>query len=284
MSKPINVSFPTSLRNLVVLAVALPLFGFVFCITWSVLYNFEVTPITKYITIIFCEMKNCFQSSTHTHCDVTNFAPSISTAIGGYSPQKFIWQTCISLHIAPRFVFLIVYKNLYEVRLGLLGDHYSRPEQRLKHVLLRIAILCHLLELFSLLGLTLVTSYDNFDVHKICFATFGISSLIYLGISYFLWTQGRRPTDNAISISVKRTVLKLFFGFGCLLSYFYYLHNTYCYPYVYSLFCICEYVIVIANMVFHLTAYFDFAYVKVVTPCTMLSDYYQPLRAVNVSH
>ena len=40
--------------------------------------------------------------------------------------------------------------------------------------------------------------------------------------------------------------------------YLFYRHTTYCEPGVYSLFSICEYLIVVTNIGYHLTSYFDF--------------------------
>lgn len=40
--------------------------------------------------------------------------------------------------------------------------------------------------------------------------------------------------------------------------YFFYRHNTYCEPFLYTLFALSEYLIIIFNICFHLTAYYDF--------------------------
>ena len=40
--------------------------------------------------------------------------------------------------------------------------------------------------------------------------------------------------------------------------FLYYVHNEYCPPYVYSLFCLSEYAFVLTNMAYHMTAYYDF--------------------------
>ncbi len=56
---------------------------------------------------------------------------------------------------------------------------------------------------------------------------------------------------------IKRRLLITTLSCGLLMVYFYWHHNTYCRPYVYSLFCISEYVIVLCNMGFHMTAYYE---------------------------
>ena len=50
--------------------VLMPLTAFVYCIVYSFFYHYEWT--------------------TQTHCNVWNFAPSISAAIGLFRPQKVI--------------------------------------------------------------------------------------------------------------------------------------------------------------------------------------------------
>lgn len=213
-----------------------------------------------------------FQNSTQTHCEVDNFAPSISAAIGSFIPQKYVWQAAISLHIMPRFVFLLMYKNFYQSRI-------SNITQRVQW-LIQLAIGFNLLELFSLLGLTLVSSLENFDIHKICFATFGISGLIYFILTYLLWTQcglTLETNEEIYSLKVKKSMLKVYFVCGCLMSYFYYRHNEYCEPYVYSFFCICEYLIVFANMFFHFTAKYDFANTNLIIPSRTSPKGYLPL-------
>ena len=110
-----------------------------------------------------------FQNSTKTHCEVENFAPSISAAIGSFLPQKYVWQVAIALHIVPRFLFLWMYKQFYKSKISVITPRI--------YWLIRFTIGFNLLELVSLLGLTLVSSQEDFDTHKACFVTFGISGM-----------------------------------------------------------------------------------------------------------
>merc|ERR1712066_520883 len=83
-SQHIPELFRMYIRHLALLTALLPLGGFLLCLSLSFGINFE--------------------NSTYTHCEVYNFAPSISAAIGSFVPQKYIWQSAIALHTAPRYV------------------------------------------------------------------------------------------------------------------------------------------------------------------------------------
>lgn len=77
--------------------VCLPLFAFLFCIVYSVLFHFT--------------------TATYTHCHVFNVLPSISAAIGNFSPQREIWQLAILLQAVPRFFVAFKYLELHHKNL-----------------------------------------------------------------------------------------------------------------------------------------------------------------------
>ena len=117
-------TIPLNLQQLACFTVGLPIIGFLFCIVWSFWFNFEVRSLCL-IRMKLLSWYNAgfntsiiyFQNATYTHCEVPNLAPSISAAIGSFVPQKYVWQACISLHSAPRFLFLYLYNKLFQERL-----------------------------------------------------------------------------------------------------------------------------------------------------------------------
>ena len=204
--------------------VSLPLGAFVVCIILSFVFHFE--------------------RSTFTHCKVWNFAPSISSAIGVLKPQCYIWRLAIALHCAPRFLMALIYFK----RLA------SSLENRLKSI--SLAFWLNVTENVALLVLSFAPSKEDFRLHQVAFVAFIVCSQAYMLLSYRLWSQvkDRDPTGH----SFKASMLKLNFGFIVTALYWYYRHNTYCEPVVYSLFCICEYGIVLTNIGYHFAAFYDF--------------------------
>lgn len=111
--------------------VSLPFLSFIFCVIWSLLYFFE--------------------RSTSTHCNVSNYLPSISAAIGNYQPQRFVWQTAILLQALPRFLVAQQYLR-----------HYNSVIRRSRRALAYVAFLLNIIENIALVGLSLWTSTDQY--------------------------------------------------------------------------------------------------------------------------
>ena len=121
-------------------------------------------------------------------------------------------------------------------------------------------------EILSLLGLSIVPSKENFVVHKTCFISFVLTSFINMCLTYYLMREcynqednNKNPVKNSFqwtpmaikSIEYKRTILKSNIFAIPALMYFYWRHNVYCEPYVYSIFCFLEYMIVFMNIGYH---------------------------------
>ncbi|KAK5917602.1 hypothetical protein CgunFtcFv8_002436 [Champsocephalus gunnari] len=220
-----------------VATVLLPLTGLIACLFTSILYHYE--------------------DATYTHCKVSNYLPSISSAISRV-PERYIWRSCIGLHSAPRFLVSAAYFSFYR------GRFSSRPLEQLLSVL---NLICSLTENTGLLLLTYVSSTETYNVHKYGFAVFMGSSLLHMLITCRLWMVIRRHYVHSEEKTSCVWKLRLFlFNVCCFLSaaYFFRRHNQHCEAGVYTLFSLFEYLVVFSNMAFHMTAFWDFGSKEVI--------------------
>ena len=113
---------------------------------WShVLYNMYC--------IITCIVN--FSDINNDFFQVPNYIPSISTSIGDFTPQKYIWRICIALHCFPRLLIALLYYNYYRIK-------SDNPLSTKFRFLNGINSLLTIVENFALLVITYVSSRENF--------------------------------------------------------------------------------------------------------------------------
>jgi len=207
------------LRLLSHVTIFLPVFALFFCIVLSMIVDYE--------------------KATYTHCEVKEFLPSISAVIGGFNPQKFIWSISIAIITGPRLIIAKLNQNY-------LLDHCPS-----KISSVRFNYFLNNVEILSLMTLSFVPSSEIFIIHASAFSTFIVTSLISMILVTYYLKDIRKQR-------LKRTVFKLSLLCIVLATYFYRRHNELCEPYVYSMFAMCEYMVVMCNMVWHASIIRDY--------------------------
>ncbi|XP_027056888.1 post-GPI attachment to proteins factor 2-like [Pocillopora damicornis] len=210
----------------------LPLFSFVSCVLIALVWHFDDT--------------------TKTHCQVPNYLPSISAAIGGNMPEMFIWRVAIALHCFPRILLLPSaihkhYTNTQSGRIYHLTTWWFKPLNFLNYIL-------EIIENGALLSMTYISSVENHAMHEASFIVFMVCSMSYMFLSCILsgLTASKPMSKEDSSLFRKKVFAMIFnyFSFG-MAVYFFFRHNWYCEPGVYTLFALGEYCTVLSNVAFH---------------------------------
>lgn len=191
-----------SFSRLAIGAISLALGAFLFTILWTLMFDFV--------------------RATYTHCDVANYLPSISAAIGNYEPQKSIWRLAIILHLPIRLAVAHIYSKYYR-------DHIRKNRRVFAHT----AVILNVIENFALLSLSLWTSSDDYEMHRNSFITFIACSELYMLITYFLHRNGRKLALT--ELEERSTKCKLYMFLTNLIAfamagYFFLRHNAKCEP------------------------------------------------------
>ncbi|KAK8721335.1 hypothetical protein OTU49_012822 [Cherax quadricarinatus] len=231
MSESDAVVVRLSLARVAVVTVSLPLGAFFLCIYLSLRFNFDL--------------------STATHCGVQNYLPSISSAIGEFVPQRYIWRAAIAVHSAPRFLIASMYYSFMQRNLPNIPFYQNA---------VKVNTFLNVVENIALLGLSFVSSKENYDIHKVSFIMFMVCSEVYMLLTCLLLKDHTKRLGSLERLSFRKKKQLMTANVACFFValYFFYRHNTYCEPGMYSVFALMEYLVVLTNMAFHMTAYYDF--------------------------
>ncbi|XP_017869009.1 PREDICTED: post-GPI attachment to proteins factor 2-like [Drosophila arizonae] len=235
--QPIAIHYLASFHEICVVTALLPL----------------VTLFTCFVTAYVFQYDDVHE----THCRVYNIIPSIS-AITGVSPQRYFWRFSIALHIGPRIPIAFVYKNYYRAQLTRLAPSLVAKTSWL----ITLILVLNCIEIAALGGVTYISNRENYPVHERIFITFMVCSLCYMLATIKLNSiLNARQTLNAQQLqSIKWK--KILFAASMLstigLLVFFAKHRFYCHDLAFSWFAFFEYLIAIANMLFHFTIIWDF--------------------------
>uniref|UniRef100_A0AC34RJH8 Ribosomal protein L10e/L16 domain-containing protein n=1 Tax=Panagrolaimus sp. JU765 TaxID=591449 RepID=A0AC34RJH8_9BILA len=213
-------------------------------------------PLSALMICVILSMILHWDEATRTHCGVPNYLPSVSAAVASFAPERYIWRLFIGIHGTPRLALAFAFRNF-------LISSPLRPFTGTKFFQFACNVACFLnvLENIFLLLLTSISSTENYEWHKLSFMGFILCSWCFMVLSTYLFDlSGRRRTNilGERSYQYKIVCCSLETLFLFMAMYFFYRHNTYCEPFLYSLFALCEYLIIIFNICFHLTAHYDF--------------------------
>lgn len=216
--------FKVPFRSLALTTATCQISSLVFCLVWSIKFNFH--------------------ESTATHCHVDNYLPSLSATLD-FTPQRDVWRACIGLFGMPRyFIAYLYYKIIFKSR---------------------VLLFLHWLEVTALIGLSIVDSIKYFKFHATCVGIFLLTSIIHMALVCCNFV--RSPGRSNITAETKRNLFETkivkkriaIINFTAVISalYLYNRHNRFCEPGVYSMFSLLEYIVIVANIVYHLQAYYD---------------------------
>eukprot|EP00123_Amoebidium_parasiticum_P006631 comp17541_c1_seq1/m.17107 comp17541_c1_seq1/g.17107 ORF comp17541_c1_seq1/g.17107 comp17541_c1_seq1/m.17107 type:complete len:250 (-) comp17541_c1_seq1:363-1112(-) len=221
-------------KHLIFVGCASPVAGLLFCIIYSLMYNFD--------------------DVNNTHCKVANIVPSLSSCIGNHHPQVYVWRMAVAVMLGQRLVDSFAYHTYLN----------TGPVRRstYHHSLNHLHLFLMLTENMALVLLTYVSSTENHPVHVAAFTTFITSSQLHMGLLAYLYKLskgGMMIEEEHRSYRWKLQCLQVNVTVMALACYLYYRHNTYCEPYMYSLFSSCEWTVVFSNIWYHYSAVLDFA-------------------------
>ncbi|XP_064404861.1 post-GPI attachment to proteins factor 2-like [Halichondria panicea] len=213
-------------------------------------FTFSI-PFVSLFTVVSLGVYLHLDKVTTTHCKVPNIVPSISAVIGGVTPERYIWRFGMAFFSFPQLLNSFLYYNFF--------GQSSAASEKWYRTLNKLVWLLFVVQNLSLFGLTYVSSVEYFPFHRNCFILFVVCSMLHMILFLTIFYYGRPSTyrDN-ISFRLRLAFAASHISIFLISLYFYWRHNTYCEPYVYSIYGFCEYLVVLTNVAFQTVQAVDF--------------------------
>jgi len=214
-----------------------------------------ILTVAAFFSCILISMKNNWAQSTATHCHVPNYLPSISAAIGSYSPQKYLWRIAIAFQSTPRILFAYMYLQHNLAQQFHTLDHVAYP------LLCKVTFAVVIVENLALVLLTYVASSEWYFIHKMGFTFFVLGSVLHQLLHILVCRLSVFKSEDPYEKRLirRKTLITCWhlLSLACAM-YCFWRHNAYCESGVYTMFALFEYFVVVSNMCFHYSLVWDF--------------------------
>ncbi|XP_064637678.1 post-GPI attachment to proteins factor 2-like [Lineus longissimus] len=202
----------------------------------------------SFISCVLISLLFDFETATTTSCQVQNYMPSISASTS-LVPEQYIWRTSIGLTIGYHYLFIILNYKFF-------SENFNVQQTTLYQAFVKCSALVGFMETNGLVGLTFITSSEDHPSHHKCFVVF-MSCAITNMLMYVVviqWAHEWQPLrGKMLKTYIQKRNAFVFNATTFAFAYYFFIrHHTYCEPGVYSLFALCEYLVVLSNIYSHL--------------------------------
>ncbi|CAD5212436.1 unnamed protein product [Bursaphelenchus okinawaensis] len=222
------------IKTLCLLGALLPGIGCYFCVAYTYLFQFDRV-----------------LNFTSTNCpEVMSSFPPISYSIGVWKPQKYVWLIVMALHMPPRFLYGLAYKNQYTY------GQSTHKQLWWFDWLVKLHLRLFFLESVGLILVSVIDIESSFIIHAASYALWIICLNFNMLFNTILqhYSGIKDLTENHKTTFYIKCVLFAFaypLSVSTGISYMTYL--AYCNGFAYAAFSVAEYIIVGINSAFYFT-------------------------------
>ncbi|KAJ8968004.1 hypothetical protein NQ314_002538 [Rhamnusium bicolor] len=170
-------------------------------------------------------------------------------------------HVCLLTVSCPFLALVVCFVTAYIFQANDIHETHCRAQLKAQ-LWLKIAFWLNVMETGSLCGVTYISNRENYPVHEKLFIIFMVSSLTHMlacikGIKAVAQTRTDMSYVNQ-GLYIKQTLLNISLISTIGLVSFFLEHRLLCHRMAFSMFALCEYIIALANMAFHVTVILDF--------------------------